>query len=178
MQILSQIQTFDNLIGPVADSLKYLSSLSADLLAYIIIEALASPEKERMKHDDTNISAWLQSLANFSATIFKKYPIDLSGILQYVANQLKANKSLDLLVLREILQRMANVEVSEEITDEQLECLYGGELLKSEGGNFLTPKNIKRSCQRLRESLIDNDLDIALSLLMAQQRSCIVFTTK
>lgn len=26
-----------------------------------IIEALANPEKERMKHDDTTISSWLQS---------------------------------------------------------------------------------------------------------------------
>ena len=26
-----------------------------------IIEALANPEKEKMKHDDTTISSWLQS---------------------------------------------------------------------------------------------------------------------
>lgn len=26
-----------------------------------IIEAVANPEKERLKHDDTNISLWLQS---------------------------------------------------------------------------------------------------------------------
>lgn len=26
-----------------------------------IIEALANPEKEKMKHDDTSISSWLQS---------------------------------------------------------------------------------------------------------------------
>ena len=59
--ILSQIQKYDNLIAPVVDSLKYLTSLNYDVLAYCIIEALANPEKEKMKHDDTTISSWLQS---------------------------------------------------------------------------------------------------------------------
>ena len=31
-------------------------------------------------------------LASFSANVFKKYPIELTGLLQYVANQLKAGK--------------------------------------------------------------------------------------
>lgn len=31
-----------------------------------IIEALANPEKEKMKHDDTTISNWLQSKCSFS----------------------------------------------------------------------------------------------------------------
>ena len=60
-QVLSQIQKYDNFIGPVVDSLKFLTSLSYDMLAYCIMEALANPDRERMKHDDTNISLWLQS---------------------------------------------------------------------------------------------------------------------
>ncbi len=105
--MLSQIQWYDNLIVPVVDSLKYLTSLNYDVLACIlhysiiiqcwqlttdgcvyecvgdskvlsiflfsmrflltlssdcIIEALANPEKEKMKHDDTTISSWLQSM--------------------------------------------------------------------------------------------------------------------
>lgn len=86
--MLSQIQWYDNFIVPVVDSLKYLTSLSYDILACIlqmavnvvafisylssspffltvssdcIIEALANPQKEKMKHDDTTISSWLQS---------------------------------------------------------------------------------------------------------------------
>ena len=31
-------------------------------------------------------------MASFCGTVFKKYPIDLGGITQYVANQLKAGK--------------------------------------------------------------------------------------
>ena len=90
--MLSTIQKYDNFIGPVVDCLKYVTSMSLDVLAYCVIEALANPEKERMKTDDTNLSLWLQSLANFAGSIFKKYSIELVGLVQYIVNQLKAGK--------------------------------------------------------------------------------------
>ena len=34
----------------------------------------------------------LSGLASFCGAVFKKYQIELAGILQYVANQLKAGK--------------------------------------------------------------------------------------
>lgn len=173
--ILSQIQTWDNLIIPVIDSLKYLTSLSYDVLAFCVIEALGNSEKERMKHDGTSISLWFQSLASFGGSVFKKYPIDISGLLQHVANQLIAGKSLDLLILKEVVQKMAGIEASEELTSEQLEAMTGGELLRSEGGYFNQLRNVKKSSQRLKEALLDQDLAIPLCLLMAQQRQCILF---
>ncbi|KAM4695761.1 THO complex subunit 2 [Rhinophrynus dorsalis] len=173
--ILSQIQSYDNLITPVVDSLKYLTSLNYDVLAYCIIEALANPEKEKMKHDDTTISSWLQSLASFCGAIFRKYPIDLAGLLQYVANQLKAGKSFDLLILKEVVQKMAGIEITEEITMEQLEAMTGGEQLKAEGGYFGQIRNTKKSSQRLKDALLDHDLALPLCLLMAQQRNGVVF---
>ena len=98
--ILSQIQIYDNLTGPVVDSLKYLTSLSYDVLGYCVLEALSNPDKERTNHDGTTISLWLTSLSGFCGAIYKKYNMDLTGLLQYVANQLKAQKSLDLLILQ------------------------------------------------------------------------------
>ncbi|XP_040855947.1 THO complex subunit 2 isoform X2 [Ochotona curzoniae] len=173
--ILSQIQKYDNLITPVVDSLKYLTSLNYDVLAYCIIEALANPEKERMKHDDTTISNWLQSLASFCGAVFRKYPIDLAGLLQYVANQLKAGKSFDLLILKEVVQKMAGIEITEEMTMEQLEAMTGGEQLKAEGGYFGQIRNTKKSSQRLKDALLDHDLALPLCLLMAQQRNGVIF---
>ncbi|XP_025088766.1 THO complex subunit 2-like isoform X1 [Pomacea canaliculata] len=173
--VLSQIQRYDNFILPVVDSLKYLTAMSYDILAYCIIEAVANPEKERMKTDDTNISLWLQSLASFAGAICRKYTVELTGIMQYVANQLKANKSLDLLLLREVVQKMAGIEVSEEITDDQLESLSGGELLRQEGGNFQQVRNMRKSSTRLKDTLLERDLALSLCLLMAQQRSSVIF---
>uniref|UniRef100_A0A4X2LDQ8 THO complex subunit 2 n=1 Tax=Vombatus ursinus TaxID=29139 RepID=A0A4X2LDQ8_VOMUR len=173
--ILLQIQKYDNLITPVVDSLKYLTSLNYDVLAYCIIEALANPEKERMKHDDTTISSWLQSLACFCGAVFLKYPIELAGLLQYVANQLKAGKSFDLLILKEVVEKMAGIEVTEEMTVEQLEALTGGEQLKAEGGYFGQIRNTKKSSQRLKDALLDHDLALPLCILMAQQRNGVIF---
>uniref|UniRef100_A0A673WZW9 THO complex subunit 2 n=1 Tax=Salmo trutta TaxID=8032 RepID=A0A673WZW9_SALTR len=173
--ILSQIQWYDNLIGPVVDSLKYLTSLNYDVMAYCIIEALANPEKEKMKHDDTTISSWLQSLASLCGAVFRKYPIELAGLLQYVTNTLKAGKSFDLLILKEVVQKMAGIEITDEMTSEQMEAMTGGEQLKAEGGYFGQIRNTKKSSQRLKDALLDHDLALPLCLLMAQQRNGVVF---
>lgn len=123
---------YDNLIGPVCDMLKYLTALSFDCLGYCIIESLTMTGRGRFKDDGTSLSLWLQSLASFCGTIYKKYSIEMSGLLQYVANQLKSQKSLDLLVLREIVHKMAGVESCEEMTNDQLQALCGGEQLRGE----------------------------------------------
>ncbi|XP_037543995.1 THO complex subunit 2 isoform X2 [Nematolebias whitei] len=173
--MLSQIQWYDNLIVPVVDSLKYLTSLNYDVLAYCITEALANPEKEKMKHDDTTISPWLQSLASLCGAVFRKYPIELAGLLQYVTNQLKAGKSFDLLILKEVVQKMAGIEITDEMTSEQLEAMTGGEQLKAEGGYFGQIRNTKKSSQRLKDVLLDHELVLPLCLLMAQQRNGVIF---
>ena len=54
-----------------------------------------------------------------------------------MANQLKAGKSFDLLVLKEVVQKMSGIEISEEVTAAQLEALSGGELLRAEVNIFL-----------------------------------------
>jgi len=162
--------TFTTVIGP---SVSY--GIFLDDQLDCIIEALGNPQKERMKHEDTNISHWLQGLASFCANVFKKYPIELTGLLQYITNQLKAGKSFDLLVLKEVVQKMAGIDISVEVTSSQLEALAGGELLKAEGGYFSQVRNTKKSSQRLREALVDANLSVPLCLLMAQQRDCIIF---
>lgn len=66
------------------------------------------------------ISPWLQSLSSFCGAVYKKYIIDLGGILQFVGNQLKAEKSIDLLILREIVQKMGGTDTLEDLTSEQV----------------------------------------------------------
>uniref|UniRef100_A0A182J8B0 THO complex subunit 2 n=1 Tax=Anopheles atroparvus TaxID=41427 RepID=A0A182J8B0_ANOAO len=173
--ILLQIQIYDNLIAPVVDSLKYLTSLSYDVLGYCLIEALEQVDRNPMQNDGTSISLWLQSLANFCGAIYKKYNIELSGLLQYVANQLKSHKSLDLLILKEVVQKMAGIEAAEEMTSEQLQAMCGGELLRGEAGYFSQVRNTKKSSQRLKDALASNDLAVALCLLIAQQKHCVIY---
>lgn len=145
---------------------------------FCVIEVLSSPVKENSKHEGTSISPWLISLANFCGSVVKKYPIELPGLLQFVTNQLKIGKCLDLLILKEIVQKMTGIETTEEMTDEQLEALSGGELLKSEGSTFNQVRNIKKSTLRLKDALLENNIAMALCILMSQQRNCIVFQSE
>jgi THO complex subunit 2 len=163
------------MIGPVVDSLKYLTCVSYDVLSFCVIEALANPAKEQTKHEGATISPWLLSLANFCGSVVKKYTIELPGLLQFVANQLKAEKCLDLLILKEIVQKMAGIEATEEMTNEQLGALSGGELLRAEGGYFNQVRNTKKSTVRLKDALLENNLAMPLCILMAQQRNFILF---
>ncbi|KAL4230734.1 THO complex subunit 2 [Mactra antiquata] len=173
--VIRQIEKYDNLIGPVVDSLKYLTNLSYDILVFCVIEAVGNPEKEKMKFDETSLSLWLQSLANFAGSICKKYQVDLAGLMQYVTNQLKAGKSIDLLLMREIVQKMSGIEISEEITMDQLEAMSGGELLRQEGGYFTQVRNTKKSSNRLKDTVLEHDLALALCLLISQQRDAVIY---
>lgn len=40
--------------------------------------------------------------------------------------------SFDLLILKEVVQKMAGIEITDEMTVEQLEAMTGGEQLKAE----------------------------------------------
>ncbi|EYC09354.1 hypothetical protein Y032_0061g3295 [Ancylostoma ceylanicum] len=173
--LLSQVQTFDNLIQPVVESLKFLTNLEFDILTYCIIEQLASPDKQQLKASDGKLSPWLQALATLVGAIYKKYNVELSGMLNYVMNQLKNEKSFDLLVLREVIQNMACIEGVAGATPDQLEALGGGELLRQEAGSFTNTRN-KRASARLRDAVMTGDTAVGLCILIAQQRECVVFT--
>ncbi|KAF2362580.1 THO complex subunitTHOC2 C-terminal [Trinorchestia longiramus] len=172
--VVKQIQLYDNLISPVVDSLKYLTSLSFDVLAFCIVETLTA-NKERLINAGMAVSPWLNSLSAFCGAVYKKYPIELCGVLQFIANQLKAERSVDLLLLQEILQKMGGTDTSEGLTAEQIEAMSGGEVLRREAGTYQQERNTKRSSQRLKEVLLQHNLAIPLLLLIAQQRSCIVY---
>jgi len=173
--VCAQVQIADNLVGPIVDSMKYMNNLSFDVLGFCIIESLSDPAKDRTKTDGTSISMWLNNLALFCGFVYKKYNIELTGLLQYVANQLKAKNSLDLLIVKEVVNKMGGIEAVEEMTAEQLEAFSGGDLLRQEAGNFNQVKNTRKSSQRLKECLMEMKLAVPLVLLMAQQGSCVVY---
>ncbi len=49
--------------------------------------------------------------------------------------------SFDLLVLKEVTQKMSGIDIAEEVTASQLEALAGGELLKAEVSSSLPPSS-------------------------------------
>lgn len=75
-----------------------------------------------------------------------------------------------MLVLKEVVQKMSGIDIIEDINEEQVAAMMGGELLRSEAGSFSQIKNIKRSSNRLRETLVEEHLGLPVCLLMAQHR--------
>ena len=47
--------------------------------------------------------------------------------------------------------------------------------MRQEAGFYNQIKNTKKSSQRLKDALIDNNLAVPICLLMAQQRTCVVY---
>lgn len=104
------LQVYDNFIQPLVDALRYVNELAFDILSFCMLEALANPEKTRIRDEDTTMSAWLRGLTRFCGFAFRKYNIELYGTLQYTANKLKTEKSYELLLLKELIEKMTGLE--------------------------------------------------------------------
>lgn len=132
---LNQVQSYDNLIAPVVETARYLTPLGCDTLAWSLLDSLAS-DRPRMKDDGTSLSLWLQSTAVFIGQIYGRWqsmaptlPIMLRYVLQSVY---KMGESRDLVVLAEIVARMANVEPFADLSDAQVKMLGGSPTLRKE----------------------------------------------
>lgn len=185
--VLHQIQSYDNLIEPVVDAAKYLTPLEYDVFSYALLEALSNPAKERTKSDGTNVSLWLKSLASFAGTFYRKYPsTDCTPVLQYLANRLKQDHVKDLVVLSELILKMAGMEPMGEMSESQVAALTGGPLMQVEATLTLIPAtsptavllarhSFKKNGGRLYRTLKESHLAVPLLLLMAQQWQLCVF---
>ncbi len=60
-----------------------------------------------------------------AGTVYVSYGCALGGHMTLTC-------SVDLLVLKEVIVKMAGIDVTETVTSQQLEALSGGELLKAE----------------------------------------------
>ncbi|KAL7000789.1 hypothetical protein U1Q18_001940 [Sarracenia purpurea var. burkii] len=111
----------------------------------------------------------------------KKYPsMELRGLFQYLVNQLKKGNGIELVLLQELIQQMANVQYTENMTEEQLDAMAGSDTLRYQATSFGIARNNKaliKSTNRLRDSLLPKEepkLAIPLLLLIAQHRSVVV----
>ncbi|KAK4423361.1 THO complex subunit [Sesamum alatum] len=179
--IVHQIEAYRDMIAPVVDAFKYLTQLEYDILEYVVIERLAQGGREKLKDDGLNLSDWLQSLASFWGHLCKKYPsMELRGLFQYLVNQLKKGNGIELVLLQELIQQMANVQYTENMTEDQLDAMAGSDTLRYQATSFGITRNNKaliKSTNRLRDSLLPKDepkLAIPLLLLIAQHRSVVV----
>ncbi|GAA96697.1 uncharacterized protein L969DRAFT_246836 [Mixia osmundae IAM 14324] len=177
---LGQVQSYDNLIAPVVDATRYMTDLEYDVLTFSLIDALADPLKARTKTDGTNVSLWLQGLANFTGNLYKKWSrCDPAPVLRYIACQLGEGNPKDLIILREMVTQMTGIETQLDLTDGQVVALGGGPRLRQE---VLQPSTLtvtrtapKRSATRLLRTLQSHRLDLVMMLHIALQRQACIY---
>ncbi|KAG8078866.1 hypothetical protein GUJ93_ZPchr0007g6205 [Zizania palustris] len=179
--IIQQVEAYRDMITPVVDAFKYLTQLEFDILQYIVIERLAQGGREKLKDDGLNLSDWLQCLASFWGHLCKKHhSVELKSLFQYLVNQLKKGSGIELVVLEELIQQMANVQYTENMTEEQVDAMAGSETLRLQASLFGPTKNYKvlnKSTNKLRDSLLPKEepkVAIPLLLLISQHRSKII----
>ncbi|KAH3759032.1 THO2 protein [Pelomyxa schiedti] len=176
--LLDQVEVIAAMATVSIDALRNLTALSYDMLCYLIIEHVSRP-RQKVKTDGVSNSQWLQGLSLFCGNVFSRYTtVPLEPLLVCVIWQLRDGDSFDLLILKEIISKMAGIEYGEDISDENTDCLAGGELLFSEAISMatnMTPLRKPPSIKRLLEALINTGMAIPLYVTIAQQRAYIAY---
>ncbi|KAJ7667690.1 transcription factor/nuclear export subunit protein 2-domain-containing protein [Mycena polygramma] len=179
---VNQIMAYDNLANVVIQALRYVTNMGFDVLVFIILDALANPKKDRVKDDGVNTSDWLQSLASFTGMLFRRYSADLTPLLKYIVHQLHNGQTTEIVVLRELIWKMAGIEPLPSLSDSQIIAMAGGPVLRIEAiasvarGARLDPGDaVLKGPQRLGRGLLESSLALPLLIQVAQQRDSCVF---
>jgi THO complex subunit 2 len=124
-------------------------------------------------------------LASFTGMLFRRYSADLSPVMKYIVHQLYSSQTTEIIVLREIIWKMAGIEPLPSLSESQISAMAGGPTLRIEAvasstrGARLDPGEVTlRAPQRLGKALVDSSLALPLLIQVAQQRQSCVFTAR
>lgn len=172
--ILSQIESYDNMIQPIIESLGFMTPLALDVLSYVLQLHLADTSRRKLQNDGFNVARWFQHLASFTGVFYRAYPqAELGYLVEFLLARLEAGSSLELLIFSELLARMGGCQVLEDLSDAQMDSLSGGETLRHEMLAF--DKASKRAVLKLQSALCNSKIAIPLLALIAQQREFALF---
>lgn len=123
-------------------------------------------------------------LASFTGMLFRRYNATLSPILRYIVHQLQNGQTTEIVVLRELIWKMAGIEPLPSFSDTQIQAMAGGPALcieaiaSSTRGARMDPLDGIRFSQRLGQALIETSLALPLLIQVAQQRQSSVFLAR
>lgn len=175
---ISQIESYENLIEVVVECARYFTYLGYDILTWSLINSLGQKGRSRVQEGGLLTSRWLNALSTFAGRTFKRYSVmDPAPLLQYVVEQLRHNKSTDLIVLEQIVSSMAGIITDNNFNDNQIQAMAGGELLQSQTILQLLDKRHESTitAKRLIKSLTHTRLAGQLLVAIAQERLTCVF---
>ncbi|XP_055340190.1 THO complex subunit 2-like [Paramacrobiotus metropolitanus] len=167
--LTERIVSYDNFGTMVSDATRNASNFAVDVMLYTVLEFMSMSSFR--KHDQVTILPGYRFIAVFAATFTKKQTVDVEPVIDYLVGMLKNGQTVDLLVLKELVHKLSGIELSEGVTEEQLEALAGGDVLKSEGAYFSPMRNTKRSSVKLKEALLRSNQALPLCLLISHSES-------
>jgi hypothetical protein len=128
------------------------------------------------------ISRSFIGLASFTGMLFRRYSADLTPVLKYIVHQLHNGQTTEIVVLRELIWKMAGIEPLPSLSESQVAAMAGGPALRIEAvasttrGARLDPGDaVLKGPQRLGKSLLESSLALPLLIQVAQQRQSCVF---
>ncbi|ORX61575.1 hypothetical protein DM01DRAFT_1299585 [Hesseltinella vesiculosa] len=173
--MLDQIQMFDNLAPLLADSCRYMSNFSYDVLAYYLTEKWTGSQgpgrmKKQKMREPGMASPWLRSLAVFAGMFFKKGN-DPTPLLRYLLTRLRHNDSVDdLILMNEFITKLGGIEmVGDSLTSGQIVAAGCGGTLKAEAFQPVSADNrraTKRAVSRLKDALTKDNVAVELLVLL------------
>lgn len=114
--------------------------------------------------------------------LFRRYSADLTPVLRYIVHQLHNEQTTEIVVLRELIWKMAGIEPLPSLSDSQIMAMAGGPILRIEAvasstrGARLDPGDaVLKGPQRLGRGLLESSLALPLLIQVAQQRQACVF---
>lgn len=114
--------------------------------------------------------------------LFRRYSADLTSLLKYIVHQLHNGQASEIIVLRELIWKMAGIEPLPSLSDSQIIAMAGGPVLRTEAiasvarGSRLDPGDaVLKGPQRLGRALLESSLALPLLIQVAQQRESCVF---
>jgi hypothetical protein len=114
--------------------------------------------------------------------LFRRYSADLTPLLKYIVHQLYAGQTTEIVVLRELIWKMAGIEPLPSLSETQIAAMAGGPTLRIEAvassarGARLDPGDaVLKGPQRLGKALLDSQLALPLLVQVAQQRQSAVY---
>eukprot|EP01083_Nonionella_stella_P043089 116295_1 len=154
--IISRVQHkgFDVHIQTLIDSFRYTTALTLDTVCFALLDLLTDQRRGRFNPDGVTVARWMNVLARFMGSFFKKYPTaDTTGALEFISRMLEDGESTELIVLSEMISQASGIEAidAEKIQDAHIKAMGGGTHLKSVviSNEFLLPEHtdVVRACK-------------------------------
>ncbi|KAJ8907955.1 hypothetical protein NDN08_008058 [Rhodosorus marinus] len=181
--MLEQVKSYENIIPPLVESLRYVTNLAFDTLLYSCVQQLSNRDRDRLKQDGTNIAQWFANLCAFSGLVLRRYPasLEMKAFLGFAFNSMQEGDPLVIFLLSEVVSSMTGISIIEELSLSQIESLNAGPILKdivitnvlSAGGTTISAK---KSETKLRDELFASGLTSHLPIAVEQQRQDIIFS--